>query len=142
MAKKCHICNQKIKGEQPECPNCRANVLSPSEVVIRSDFVTYRNGKANVAGHAILTNYRMLFKKDDSNSSAAMFGLIGAAVAAATSKHPILFEIPQGGIQRIETGVTGILKNPTITFFTSDGECMLVVSKKQFGEMKVAYGFQ
>ena len=146
MAKKCHICGLKIKGEQANCLNCTTNLITVEEELIRSDFVAYQQGKANIAGNAILTTRRLLFTKDDKNSTAAMlFGLVGAAVAAAASSgmHPILFEIPRGGIQRIETGVVGLFKDPTITLFATSGEeYMLVPSKKQFPEMKEAYELQ
>ena len=124
MAKKCHICGQKTKGDQISCPNCETNLVNLDEEIFRSDLVMCRWKNDSVQGSAILTNKRMLFINDGVNSSTPiLFGALGVLVSMAlnSGKHPILFQIPQGDFQRVGVGIFGVLKNQTITLFTTYG---------------------
>ena len=143
MAKKCHICGKKIKGEQVNCPNCESDLVNLEEEIIRADLVTCRWKNDSVGGSAILTNKRMLFINDGvKQSTPLLFGVLGVLVSMAlnSDKHPILFQIPKGDLQRVEVRVSGVLKYQTISLFTTYGnEYTLIPKKKDLASIKEAY---
>lgn len=120
----CHICVNTMKGEPvAQCPHCGTNLANPAEEFVQIPMTkgTYKKSKmSNLVGSTVLTNRRFLWFDQNAGATAgAMFGMLGAAIAAAAATTKDVFALPLETIANAEVRKAGLGKWLVIT--TKDG---------------------